>query len=287
MRRSRIGFTLIELLVVIAIIAILAAILFPVFAQAREKAREISCLSNLKQIGLSILMYAQDWDEEFPMGGYSGPRNWEVNPNVNPYGYANPIGDYTSDPQGFGPGCLDKQAPDGWVGQILPGEPFTGCDYGFEFYRILMHIQLGPYIKTAGLWYCPSDPFYSQNEWNVLHGAQSYQWFPNWVFNAGPPCDGSGALPCNACYNGNRLIDLGARPPRMADPEPADRILFTEHGIFGWDGPDAPSPNSNVNHPSGYNSVYFDGHAKKVGYGRKWATVPASGWPPANAPQCN
>jgi prepilin-type N-terminal cleavage/methylation domain-containing protein/prepilin-type processing-associated H-X9-DG protein len=57
------GFTLIELLVVIAIIAILAAILFPVFARAREKARQTSCLSNLKQLGLGGLMYAQDYDE--------------------------------------------------------------------------------------------------------------------------------------------------------------------------------------------------------------------------------
>ena len=67
MRRER-GFTLIELLVVIAIIAILAAILFPVFAQAREKARTASCQSNLKQLALGVLMYAQDWDEYWPMG---------------------------------------------------------------------------------------------------------------------------------------------------------------------------------------------------------------------------
>jgi prepilin-type N-terminal cleavage/methylation domain-containing protein/prepilin-type processing-associated H-X9-DG protein len=64
--RRRGGFTLIELLVVIAIIAILAAILFPVFAQAREKARSISCLSNQKQLGTAMQMYMQDYDERFP-----------------------------------------------------------------------------------------------------------------------------------------------------------------------------------------------------------------------------
>lgn len=63
---SRKGFTLIELLVVIAIIAILAAILFPVFAKAREKARQSACTSNLKQIGLGLMQYAQDYDETMP-----------------------------------------------------------------------------------------------------------------------------------------------------------------------------------------------------------------------------
>jgi prepilin-type N-terminal cleavage/methylation domain-containing protein len=62
------AFTLIELLVVIAIIAILAAILFPVFAQAREKARETACISNMKQVGLGLMMYTEDFDEGFPCG---------------------------------------------------------------------------------------------------------------------------------------------------------------------------------------------------------------------------
>jgi prepilin-type N-terminal cleavage/methylation domain-containing protein/prepilin-type processing-associated H-X9-DG protein len=63
------GFTLIELLVVIAIIAILAAILFPVFAKAREKARQTACLSNMKEICLATMMYAQDYDEVYPIDG--------------------------------------------------------------------------------------------------------------------------------------------------------------------------------------------------------------------------
>src|SRR4028119_422853 len=73
-KQYRAGFTLIELLVVIAIIAILAAILFPVFARARENARRASCQSNLKQLGLAFAQYTQDYDEMLPnaVDGSSG-----------------------------------------------------------------------------------------------------------------------------------------------------------------------------------------------------------------------
>jgi prepilin-type N-terminal cleavage/methylation domain-containing protein/prepilin-type processing-associated H-X9-DG protein len=79
MRRH--GFTLIELLVVIAIIAILAAILFPVFARARAKARQASCLSNIKQLGIALLAYVTDYDETAPY--YGSGKHWNV--NIYPY----------------------------------------------------------------------------------------------------------------------------------------------------------------------------------------------------------
>ncbi len=81
-----VGFTLIELLVVIAIIAVLAAILFPVFAQARAKARQTVCLLNMRQMGLGVLMYAQDYDETFPLAASAtatGFLNWHD--FVDPY----------------------------------------------------------------------------------------------------------------------------------------------------------------------------------------------------------
>ena len=76
MRRT--GFTLIELLVVIAIIAILAAILFPVFARARENARKSTCQSNLKQMGLAIMQYVQDYDETYPIGGMLDSKGVQI-----------------------------------------------------------------------------------------------------------------------------------------------------------------------------------------------------------------
>ena len=94
MRCRKNGFTLIELLVVIAIIAILAAILFPVFARAREKARQSSCLSNVKQLMLAVQQYAQDYDERMPGHGNSPQWPGQIFPYVkNAHVYACPSAD--------------------------------------------------------------------------------------------------------------------------------------------------------------------------------------------------
>jgi prepilin-type N-terminal cleavage/methylation domain-containing protein/prepilin-type processing-associated H-X9-DG protein len=275
MSKSKQGFTLIELLVVIAIIAILAAILFPVFAQARESARTSACLSNMKQIGLSVKMYSSDYDENFPMGTYDGPRNWEVNRQVNPYGncvagedcvqldcYLNANGQGPLNWKGFDP-------KDG-------GPKFSGCAYGHEFYRTLMNVQLGPYIKNKQVWYCNSDKQYDTSARNVNQGAQSYAWFPNWVYN--------GCCGIDVRYPDGTTKSLD-NPSEKVDLV-AERMLFVERGVFGWDGPDAKQDNcqpwtdrqSIYNHSRGYNAAYFDGHAKLVPYGKKWTTIPASGW---------
>jgi len=84
-RGKRSGFTLIELLVVIAIIAILAAILFPVFAQARDKARTTSCLSNMKQLGTACTMYAQDYEGAYPLAWHSDPAQYGFDVMLMPY----------------------------------------------------------------------------------------------------------------------------------------------------------------------------------------------------------
>ncbi|MCX7597953.1 MAG: DUF1559 domain-containing protein [Armatimonadetes bacterium] len=125
------GFTLIELLVVIAIIAILAAILFPVFARAREKARQASCLSNLKQLALAMLMYAQDYDETFPPSYYFSPDfsqeyAWDFhidyNTGASDLGL---IGPYTKNAQ--------LNACPSATGLTAWGRPYTGYGYNASY----------------------------------------------------------------------------------------------------------------------------------------------------------
>jgi len=117
--RNRTAFTLIELLVVIAIIAILAALLFPVFAKVREKARQITCASNSRQIGMAIMQYTQDWDEHFPSGfGRDGARNGQ--------GWAGSVMSYVKSTGAY------KCADDTGNIVVTSKETFYSVSYGFN-----------------------------------------------------------------------------------------------------------------------------------------------------------
>jgi prepilin-type N-terminal cleavage/methylation domain-containing protein/prepilin-type processing-associated H-X9-DG protein len=119
------AFTLIELLVVIAIIAILAAILFPVFARARENARRASCQSNLKQIGLGILQYLQDYDEKFPLKDGNYPAVTDAG-----FGWAGSIQPYVKSVQLFQ--CPSETNPPPVQG-TSPYDGFTDYFYNNRF----------------------------------------------------------------------------------------------------------------------------------------------------------
>jgi prepilin-type N-terminal cleavage/methylation domain-containing protein/prepilin-type processing-associated H-X9-DG protein len=128
---KRRGFTLIELLVVIAIIAILAAILFPVFARAREKARQSSCQSNLKQIGLSFAMYVQDYDNRFPANGYPQTTyTWNDPASAIRFGWAgwvaNGLRPYIKNEQIF----VCPSRANGWQSQWTNGGRVS---YGYDY----------------------------------------------------------------------------------------------------------------------------------------------------------
>jgi prepilin-type N-terminal cleavage/methylation domain-containing protein/prepilin-type processing-associated H-X9-DG protein len=147
--RKRRGFTLIELLVVIAIIAILAAILFPVFAQARDRARSASCLSNLKQMGSAWVMYAQDYDERFPQaqplnswdncatmkdrGSFGG---WIGN-LLQPYAKNSAIFICPTNPRlnnvNYGTGCAGSGNTDGEFAKTRFGIQYVFTSYGYNY----------------------------------------------------------------------------------------------------------------------------------------------------------
>ncbi len=260
------GFTLIELLVVIAIIAILAAILFPVFAQAREKARGISCLSNMKQIGTALYMYCQDYDEKWP-------RNDD---------------------------CVNGGT------KAVAGAPSsaTGCTatFGDRVNHYKWWYWTYPYIKNTQVFFCPSRQR-DEAEWNA--NAEIYNagytlnlsitgslntWTPS-----GPDVNKGGAYRNSFAGNGS-LAGLttpadtfivmesyypGIRcyvVPKIAAQQTAypvaQREYWEQAGLLK--NADGSINKASAPHSEGFNFAFCDGHAKFMNVGAFLAKCPTA-----------
>jgi prepilin-type N-terminal cleavage/methylation domain-containing protein/prepilin-type processing-associated H-X9-DG protein len=223
LKSRRSAFTLIELLVVISIIAILAAILFPVFAQAREKARSTACLSNLKQIGLGMQMYGQDYDDGLPswIEFYGGDP---ANPNDN--GSTTFLG-------------LGYNAGGGWQSKLHP------------------YVKSGDPLLNTGVWRCPSQGSKGEPSSNVnpSYGMQGHvtQYNPRTV----------AAMGANPYYQYPKLSAMdnaattiyigegGAADGRISSPRNHD---FSSGTVNTREMP--------TRHHDGANYLFADGHAK-------------------------
>jgi prepilin-type N-terminal cleavage/methylation domain-containing protein len=194
------GFTLIELLVVIAIIAILAAILFPVFAQVREKARQITCVSNAKQIGLAYLQYANDYDEAVPIGINQKYMYSPALAKYNTSGIYGPVGSPNGIQSQLQPyiksygafTCPDD--PTMLAGEIslAPGEP-AGAQTGMTWsqavgssYQFTHEVESNPFATTTAITgygtsgACPS---------GLTEGGKDKYTVPSLPANQGKECD--------------------------------------------------------------------------------------------------
>jgi prepilin-type N-terminal cleavage/methylation domain-containing protein/prepilin-type processing-associated H-X9-DG protein len=246
MHQKRRGFTLIELLVVIAIISILAAILFPVFESAREKARSISCLSNQKQIGIAVLQYVQDYDECYPQEHPS-----DANPAVD-----------------------DND------GQL------EGTDFGSPFEKIIPYIEkensLGTSAESEQLYVCPDDPDPYAVQLNAhllsmgqpsctstepVPGVTSYLINAYFLFGATLSKINLPSTTIYAVERNNEFCDVHVHP-WLGE-------IFDVKGYTGAIEGDVPTPSttcvpepdtdfaiSSERHTKGSNYLFADGHAK-------------------------
>lgn len=272
------GFTLIELLVVIAIIAILAAILFPVFARARATAVRTTCLNNIKQIALGALMYVQDYDEQMPMGinVTSGPTE-PANPNqamgmLNLWVRMNPCWITPN-----GRGCTSsgsdvrglRYLPIGQIfGNAPPPQPGQQR-YSFFFYRMV-----DPYIKSGasgsamqertqkGIWYCPADStsvIGNGSETNLfeLMGLRHYQIFGHdYIYNTWLIYTYADRL------RGGTPQRWQLQPKSLAQVARPAEIIIVFDAFAMWHG-ESKAPNDGPI-PDNWNVAFVDGHAKNI-----------------------
>jgi prepilin-type N-terminal cleavage/methylation domain-containing protein/prepilin-type processing-associated H-X9-DG protein len=258
----RLAFTLIELLVVIAIIAILAAILFPVFAQAREAARKTSCTSNMKQIGTAMMMYVQDYDEYYPMCPWHGQvfgGGWDSpNPNYrtsmswisqyNPYIKNKGVWVCPSDPD-------PKHISSGYWAPADGSDDMWGIptpsSYG-------VNMELHPYVDEQGHTDCDGCPWFNNGQPRKLASIPE----PASLYAVG-----DSSRPVMESW----WIDSC---PRFSNWERYYPRTGTGGGTACTSFPDRCQESKIKRHQEGSVLVYADGHAKW----QRWQNI-CGGWP--------
>ena len=265
------GFTLIELLVVIAIIAILAAILFPVFAQARESARTASCLSNVKQISLGIMMYVQDYDEKFcpaqypTTGSQAGKPDqpWNITQNIYT-DWAHLIYPYVKNTQIF-------HCPTAADGQQLDATNVNSDATGATTYAVNNRLTgrwgqtlWGGHdmIKLAGMSWPATTIMVVENSSQGSGGSENNE-KNGWGWDDGHQRLLNGSDVANATDTGDDNADI------ITNYKNYNSLCNTgnQKDEAQWSGGGAPAPLRR--HKNGANYGFGDGHAK-------WYSGPAS-----------
>jgi len=251
MRRQS-AFTLIELLVVIAIIAVLAAILFPVFTQAKNAAKQTMCISNMRQLGMAMMLYKNDHDDVW----------------------------FAAAQRDVLPGFVPQQI---WIGYDNNNYGIDGGFYGHVYEPAINPIRPGaidPYLKNHLIKRCPSMPSAWQSAY-ALNWFNPAYWSPYYSVN--PAANQQEFSPAAKGYrieaNGT-FTNFGANDSEVQ--EPSRTIICWEHlarvpmcnFLQGYNWFDSPPPvgslqaHFNFLHTSGANTIWCDGHAKHIFFGQ-------------------